>query len=65
MKRKSMLPTPADLTLDEITSRFGTDEKARAYLDTDGERTVSALKCAEGKRMTLKPLKGGLAKRQK
>jgi transposase-like protein len=27
--------------------------------DTDGERTVSALKCAEGKRLTLKPLKRG------
>jgi len=26
---------------------------------TDGERTVSALKLAEGKRLTLKPLKGG------
>jgi len=31
--KKSMLPTPADLTLDEIQSRFGTDEKARAYLE--------------------------------
>lgn len=28
-----MLPTPADLTLDEIQSRFGTDEKARQYLE--------------------------------
>jgi transposase-like protein len=27
------LPTPADLTLDEIQSRFGTDEKARQYLE--------------------------------
>jgi len=33
MKRKSMLPTPVDLTLDEIQSRFGTDEKARRYLE--------------------------------
>jgi transposase-like protein len=33
MKRKSLLPTPADLTLDEIQSRFGTDEKARRYLE--------------------------------
>lgn len=33
MKRKSMLPTPDDLTLDEIQSRFGTDEKARRYLE--------------------------------
>jgi transposase-like protein len=33
MKRKSMLPTPVDLTLDEIQSRFGTDEKARQYLE--------------------------------
>src|ERR1051325_5321894 len=32
-KRKSMLPTPVDLTLDEIQSRFGTDDKARAYLE--------------------------------
>ena len=28
-----MLPTPADLTLDEIQVRFGTDEKARLYLE--------------------------------
>lgn len=28
-----MLPTPEDLTLDEIQSRFGTDEKARQYLE--------------------------------
>ena len=33
MKTKSMLPTPDDLTLDEIQSRFGTDEKARQYLE--------------------------------
>src|SRR5438552_4522375 len=33
MKRKSMLPTPEDLTLDEIQSRFGTDEAARRYLE--------------------------------
>src|SRR5438874_11328692 len=33
MKRKSMLPTPVDLTLDEIQSHFGTDEKARRYLE--------------------------------
>src|SRR5712664_2974555 len=33
MKRKSMLPTPVDLTLDEIQSHFGTDEKARQYLE--------------------------------
>src|SRR6266478_4476632 len=33
MKRKSMLPTRVDLTLDEIQSRFGTDEKARQYLE--------------------------------
>src|SRR6266699_3011069 len=33
MKKKSMLPTPVDLTLDEIQSRFGTDEKARLYLE--------------------------------
>ena len=32
---------------------------------TDGERTVSALKTAEGKRLTLKPLKNGLRKVQK
>src|SRR5437879_3450350 len=32
MKRKSMLPTPVDLTLDEIQSRFSTDEAARQYL---------------------------------
>lgn len=28
-----MLPTPVDLTLDEIQLRFGTDEKARHYLE--------------------------------
>ena len=28
-----MLPTPEDLTLDGIQSRFGTDEKARQYLE--------------------------------
>ena len=28
---------------------------------TDGERTVAALRLAEGKRLTLKPLKGGIA----
>lgn len=28
-----MLPTPEDLTLDEIQSRFATDEAARAYLE--------------------------------
>ena len=33
MKRKSMLPTPEDLTLDDIQLRFGTDEKARRYLE--------------------------------
>src|SRR6266700_2557159 len=33
MKRKSMLPTPADLTLDEIQLRFSTDETARRYLE--------------------------------
>lgn len=33
MKAKSMLPTPEDLTLDEIQSRFGTDKAARAYLE--------------------------------
>jgi len=33
MKTKSMLPTPEDLTLDEIASRFSTDESARRYLE--------------------------------
>src|SRR6266542_5824109 len=33
MKTKSMLPTPDNLTLDQILSRFGTDEKARLYLE--------------------------------
>jgi len=28
-----MLPTPSDLTLDEIQQRFGTDENARRYLE--------------------------------
>lgn len=28
-----MLPTPEDLTLDEIQQRFGTDEKTRQYLE--------------------------------
>jgi transposase-like protein len=33
MKEKDILPTPADLTLDEIQSRFADDNKARAYLE--------------------------------
>src|SRR6266446_5089792 len=33
MKTKSMLPTPEDLTFDQILSHFGTDEAARAYLE--------------------------------
>jgi transposase-like protein len=33
MKAKSMLPTPEDLTLDDIQSRFATDEAARKYLE--------------------------------
>src|SRR6266480_4119601 len=33
MKTKSMLPTPEDLTFDQIQSHFGTDEAARAYLE--------------------------------
>jgi transposase-like protein len=33
MSTKSMLPTPEDLTLDEIQNRFSTDEAARAYLE--------------------------------
>jgi len=33
MKTKPMLPTPEDLTLDEIQLRFGTDEAARQYLE--------------------------------
>ena len=33
----------------------GTDHRKT----TDGERTVAALKLAEGKRLTLKPLKNG------
>lgn len=31
--RKSLLPTPAHLTLDEIQARFASDEKARQYLE--------------------------------
>ena len=33
MKRQSMLPTPEDLTFDQIQSHFGTDDAARAYLE--------------------------------
>src|SRR5437762_5483487 len=33
MKEKSLLPTPENLTLDEIQQRFGTDGKARQYLE--------------------------------
>jgi transposase-like protein len=33
MKPKSLLPTPANLTLDEIQARFATDKKARQYLE--------------------------------
>jgi transposase-like protein/Zn ribbon nucleic-acid-binding protein len=31
--KKELLPTPEDLTLDEIQSRFATDDKAREYLE--------------------------------
>ncbi len=41
------------------------DHRFNHRKDTDGQRTVSALKCAEGKRLTLKPLKSGIEKRQK
>src|SRR5947207_12390068 len=33
MKEKSLLPTPENLTLDGIQQRFGTDGKARQYLE--------------------------------
>ena len=33
MKWESMLPTPANLTLEEIHKRFATDEAARASLE--------------------------------
>jgi hypothetical protein len=35
------------------------DHRFNHRKDTDGARTVSALKSAEGKRLTLKPLKKG------
>lgn len=35
------------------------DHRFNHRKDTDGQRTVSALKLAEGKRLTLKPLKKG------
>jgi len=38
------------------------DHRFNHRKDTDGQRTVSALKLAEGKRLTLKPLKGGIEK---
>jgi hypothetical protein len=41
------------------------DHRFNHRKDTDGERTVSALKCAEEKRLTLKPLKRSIEKRQK
>ena len=41
------------------------DHRFNHRKSTDGERTVSALKCAEGKRLTLKPLKGGIEKTRK
>ena len=41
------------------------DHRFNHRKDTDGDRTVSALKCAEGKRLTLKPLKRGVEKSQK
>src|SRR5437773_9655658 len=39
------------------------DHRFNHRKSTDGERTVSALKCAEGKRLTLKPLKHGTTTR--
>jgi len=37
------------------------DHRFNHRKSTDGKRTVSALECAEGKRLTLKPLKRGAA----
>jgi len=37
------------------------DHRFNHRKNTDGERTIAALKCAEGKRLTLKPLKRGAA----
>jgi transposase-like protein len=37
------------------------DHRFNHRKDTDGERTIAALKCAEGKRLTLKPLKRRVA----
>jgi transposase-like protein len=37
------------------------DHRFNHRKNTDGERTIAALKCAEGKRLTLKPLKRGSA----
>jgi transposase-like protein len=52
MKRKSMLPTPEDLTLDEIQSRFATDESARRYLEEI--RWGSGVVCPHCKNADLK-----------
>jgi hypothetical protein len=38
------------------------DHRFNHRKSTDGERTISALKMAEGKRLTLKPLKNGGAR---
>src|SRR5438094_292037 len=54
MKRKSMLPTPDDLTLDEIQSRFGTDEAARAYLEEI--RWPNGVVCPHCKNSDQKPI---------
>lgn len=37
------------------------DHRFNHRKSTDGERTIAALKCAEGKRLTFKPLKRGAA----
>jgi hypothetical protein len=41
------------------------DHRFNHRKSTDGERTVSALKLAEGKRLTLKPLKKGIHRDEK
>ncbi len=65
--RKSLLPTPEDLTLDQIAQRFNTDERALAYLEeimwptgpvcshcqNAGEKSIWKLKADESKKIRI------------
>jgi transposase-like protein len=64
MKRKSMPPTPVDLTLDEIQSRFSTDAAARAYLEEiRWPNGVVCPHCKNGNQKRIWEIKANLEKK--